>query len=96
MYHQLPQSRVYNRCADWGLLPDRAQQRANPMREALKMIDEFMQETMTSPFQKGIYRQQQLAECYWSSRSAASYGPSFFYIATIVANTEENCVPQTF
>lgn len=69
---------------------------ANPMREALKMIDGFMQETMTSPFQKGIYRQQQLAECYWSSRSAASYGPSFFYIATIVANTEENCVPQTF
>ena len=30
MYHQLPQSRVYNRCADWGLLPDRAQRACKP------------------------------------------------------------------
>ena len=95
MYHQLPQGRVYIDVQIGGCYQIEHSALANPMREALKMIHEFMQETM-SPFQKGIYWQQQLAECYWSSRSAASYGPSFFYTATIVANTEENSVPQTF
>ena len=70
MYHQLPQSRVYIDVQIGGSCQIEHNALANSMRESLNMIDES-RKMMTSPFQKGIYRQQQLAEYYWSSTSAA-------------------------